>query len=307
MMYQENTHPHACGSAQAAEALSARLDGELSAEENAALTAQLAACPACAAEAERLSRVRAAIADAEYTPPASLRAGVLAAIRREKRLRLIRKISTVGAVGAAAMLCVVIGIGFNGASDAEFAPMAGNHMADAVNAEPEKAEMADAAMFPAEEAPRALTAETDAVRGVWLPEGARSLPADVDLQAAFSADGVARLAEEQLGVLCIIETASDGSAPLVRDARDGRTLSLADFTGDALPALTQLLRVYGMQQAGVSAETRYRPTLAGLVLLTDAGEYLLPWDAAAVLSDCVARWHLTEAPLCAPVGSEPIA
>lgn len=304
MMNQDNSHVSpALDCTQVGDLLSARLDDALTAEEGAALDAHLAACPVCAAEAERLRCLRSEIANAAYTPPAGLRAGVLAAVRREKRMRLIRRITSIGAVGIAAMFCIVIGIGVGrGGQAADFSPMAGNRALEAddylqTDAEAEK--VADAP----ECAPAEIAAPV--VMAVRLPDEARSLPkADVSPQYAVEQEALAddtavRLAEEQVGVLCVIETADDLFTPLVCDMRTGEALSLFDFVGgeDALAALTALA------QTALTADTPYRPTSAGLVLLTADGTISLPWNMSPVLADCIVRWRMNEAPLCAPAGS----
>ena len=116
MMYQEeNLHISSdSGCAEIRERLSVYLDGELPAAEATALEAHLAVCPACADEAEKLRRLCAELAAAALTPPPALRAKVLAAVRREKRARMIRRFTSIGAVGIAAMFCVIVIGGFIG-------------------------------------------------------------------------------------------------------------------------------------------------------------------------------------------------
>lgn len=107
---------------------------------------------------------------------------------------------------------------------------------------------------------------------------------------AISGNADARLAEEQIGTLCIIELddGRSGVRYLVYDLVTGSRLTLAEFLGDAIaPAAL-----------GAEADTPYRPTAAGLCLLLPTGEKCIPWSENDTLAACVTRYAMTKPPLC---------
>ena len=89
--------------------ISARLDGELSQQEEAALTAHLQECPACRELSAQLQQLRTAFSPVgEADVPAALSQSVMNKIRTERlasRRRMIRRIS-----GLAACLLLCVGV-----------------------------------------------------------------------------------------------------------------------------------------------------------------------------------------------------
>lgn len=121
---------------QAVEAVSAALDGELTAAEQAELEAHLSVCPACRALAEDFSALNAAMTENEPAPPLELADRVMARIAEENRVVHISAGRRPGrrrwmSLAAAAALVVCAGglgvwlknggIGMDGASGAPMA------------------------------------------------------------------------------------------------------------------------------------------------------------------------------------------
>lgn len=108
--------------------------------------------------------------------------------------------------------------------------------------------------------------------------------------AAMLANPDARLADEQIGTLCVIELddGRNGVRCLVYDLITGDRLTLAEFL--AVPNGPALL--------GAEEDTPYRPTAAGLCLQFTTGEKCIVWDENDTLSDCVTRYAMTKQPLC---------
>lgn len=93
------------------EILSCFLDGELSAEESASVTAHLHECEHCRAEYEALCHIAHLTKAARAEAPASIREGVTVSLEKELRIRRIRQIKT--AVGTtAAALVLMVGLSF---------------------------------------------------------------------------------------------------------------------------------------------------------------------------------------------------
>mgnify|MGYP000345574540 CR=1 FL=1 len=92
------------------EQISRRLDGDLNAQEQAALEEHLAACPQCRALARELAELHQLMGELEETPaPDTLAPSVMAAIRREKKpvpLGLRPWFRTVGGLAACAVICL---------------------------------------------------------------------------------------------------------------------------------------------------------------------------------------------------------
>lgn len=104
----QNT-PHSLPDCDAVgELLSAYLDGELTEGEKETVEAHLQTCDACRQLVDALANLRQEMGEAELTPPPALREAIMTQVHRENRLRRIRRLTTVGSVGAAAMLCFVI-------------------------------------------------------------------------------------------------------------------------------------------------------------------------------------------------------
>lgn len=105
----ENHLPHgdsAC--AEIGEQLSAYLDGELPADARTAVEAHLRECPDCARLCTALQALRTDIAGAQLDPPPALHERVMAQVRREARMRRIRRFTAAASAAAAAMFCFVI-------------------------------------------------------------------------------------------------------------------------------------------------------------------------------------------------------
>lgn len=89
--------------------IGARLDGELTAQEEAVLTAHLQSCPACRAIAEDMKGVHSALAAVgEVDAPAELSQRVMSKIKAEKRHNRRRFVRRVSALAACLLLCVGI-------------------------------------------------------------------------------------------------------------------------------------------------------------------------------------------------------
>lgn len=92
------------------EQISRGLDGDLTAQEQAALEEHLAACPQCRALARELTELHQLMGELEETPaPDTLAPSVMAAIRREKKpvpLGLRPWFRTVGGLAACAVICL---------------------------------------------------------------------------------------------------------------------------------------------------------------------------------------------------------
>lgn len=94
---------------QCLDLISARLDGELTVQEEAQLTAHLQECPACRAIAEDLKQLHAKlVAVGEVKAPAELSQTVMAQITKEKNQKRRRFIRQLGGLAACLMLCVGI-------------------------------------------------------------------------------------------------------------------------------------------------------------------------------------------------------
>ena len=88
---------------QALEAMSARLDGELDAQQTQALEAHLAQCPECRRLFDELSRIDGAIPSLDAEAPEALTARVMEQVRREPRRAERRFPWLAGALAAAAV------------------------------------------------------------------------------------------------------------------------------------------------------------------------------------------------------------
>lgn len=97
--------------------ISARLDGELTAQEEADLTAHLQQCPACRAAAEEIKGLHSVLNDlGEVDPPAELSARVMERIQEERahtRRRFVRQLAGLAA-------CLVLCVGAMRISDATY-------------------------------------------------------------------------------------------------------------------------------------------------------------------------------------------
>lgn len=100
--------------------ISARLDGELTAQEEAELTAHLQTCPACRAIAEDLMGLHSALKDVgEVDAPKELSQNVMAQIKNEKqrtRRRFVRQLTGLAA-------CLVLCVGIVRVADASISDM----------------------------------------------------------------------------------------------------------------------------------------------------------------------------------------
>lgn len=87
--------------------ISARLDGPLSQQDQAELTAHLNTCPECRAIADDLANIHSSLSGAAAVPPAELAQGVMRSIRgqRTARKRIFRQLGT---LAACLVLCVGI-------------------------------------------------------------------------------------------------------------------------------------------------------------------------------------------------------
>lgn len=141
---------------QAVEAVSAALDGELTAAEQAALEAHLSVCPACRALAEDLSVLNAALTENEPAPPPELADRVMARIAEENRVVPISARRRPGrrrwmslAAAAALVMCAGGlgvwlkngGIGMDGASGAPMAYIGANSAASGASGSSDEARM----------------------------------------------------------------------------------------------------------------------------------------------------------------------
>lgn len=87
--------------------ISARLDGRLTAQEQAELDAHLQTCPACRAIAKELEGIHSALTELDEVPaPADLSSGVLAKIKAERNAGRRRVFRTVASLAACLVLCV---------------------------------------------------------------------------------------------------------------------------------------------------------------------------------------------------------
>lgn len=134
------------------ELISARLDGELTAQEQSELDAHLQICPACRAIANDLDGLHSALADLGEAPaPAALSAAVLSKIKAERqgsRRRIVRRLSALAA-------CLVLCVGVLRMTDATHSDLTRSTSANgAAHPEPalaDRAAPAEAARFVAEE------------------------------------------------------------------------------------------------------------------------------------------------------------
>lgn len=94
---------------KAMELLSAKLDGELDASEEALLAEHLAQCPECRALEQELLSLDAALRTAEEEPPAELAENVMASVRRERIRRTNTRRVLIWAA-AAAVLALFLGV-----------------------------------------------------------------------------------------------------------------------------------------------------------------------------------------------------
>lgn len=87
--------------------ISARLDGELTAQEQAELDAHLQTCPACRAIAKELEGMHSALTELSEVPaPAELSQTVLSKIKAERNANRRRVFRTVASLAACLVLCV---------------------------------------------------------------------------------------------------------------------------------------------------------------------------------------------------------
>lgn len=110
-------------------------------------------------------------------------------------------------------------------------------------------------------------------------------------------DPRASLAEQQMGILCIVEL-NDGKTvyPYVYSLTDGRRLTLADFLGDAFETLSATFPI--------APNTPFCPTAEGLILwLPESETVTLVWIAFPALTERAAHFGMNETPILAPEGS----
>lgn len=169
---------------QAVEAVSAALDGELTAAEQAELEAHLSVCPACRALAEDFSALNAALTENEPAPPPELADRVMARIAEENRVVPISAGRRPGrrrwmslAAAAALVLCAGGlgvwlkngGIGMDGASGAPMAYMGANSAASGAGGSGDRAAMDDQEPEAGE---RAFVEENGSLMGQPAPSAA---------------------------------------------------------------------------------------------------------------------------------------
>lgn len=87
--------------------ISARLDGPLSQQDEAELTAHLNTCPQCRAIADDLTNIHSALSGCAAVPPAELATGVMNTVRTTRTARK-RTFRQVGVLAACLVLCVGI-------------------------------------------------------------------------------------------------------------------------------------------------------------------------------------------------------
>lgn len=94
---------------RALELMSAALDGELTAEEQAQLQAHLEACPDCRAVYAQMQTMDSFLQEADAEPPAALHADIMHAVRQEKAASRRRFWAPAGLIAAAAALVLLAG------------------------------------------------------------------------------------------------------------------------------------------------------------------------------------------------------
>ena len=131
----------------------------------------------------------------------------------------------------------------------------------------------------------------------WKTPEAETNAADTDTLLGVSVLPSARLAEQQLGILCTVEfTEGDTTVPYVYDLTDGRRLTLANFMGDEMEELAAIFPL--------EPNTPFCPTAEGLVLhLAEDEIIILVWDAFPSLGKCVSRFAMDVTPLLSPDGA----
>lgn len=85
--------------------ISARLDGPLSPQDEAELTAHLNTCPHCRAIADDLANIHGTLSGCTVVPPAELAEGVMKSIRGQRTARR-RAFRQLGALAACLVLCI---------------------------------------------------------------------------------------------------------------------------------------------------------------------------------------------------------
>ena len=271
---------------EALELISARLDGALSPDGEAALEAHLAQCPACGALLADLEEIHAALDGAEEVPPpADLKDKIMAAVAREqvvplpapkKRRPSWRAWGSIAAVLALALLGGGLLHNLGGAGGTSTAPMAaggaaprGVYSAPAGSCAPEAA---------AQVADPSEAVSEDAGSGQAQPElgGAMPTPAPAPALQSEGQDTVVapftatkRITADTLpDTVCGVLTLPAGSAPALdayfsAQAEDGLHyyLPAADF--QALAASCDGGAVLDESGEGIDPEAEY-----GLVILT---------------------------------------
>ncbi|MBQ3277009.1 MAG: zf-HC2 domain-containing protein [Oscillospiraceae bacterium] len=216
------------------ELISARLDGELTEQEEIALRAHLEECENCRAYRDALRAVTGAEADLP-APPAELTGRIMDAVRREaapgktEKIVPLRRYLRPAALAAAAALVIWAGwrtLGPKGSAKtaaAPMAPMAAVSMAAADSAEAEEAAPEEAEIFMAEAA---------AVPAAGLDTGseangdeARDAQADAEtpLVTAATADSVNAAAKTEGGCRYILCRGANGE-PLSEGTADADAL-----------------------------------------------------------------------------------
>ena len=183
--------------------ISARLDGELTAQEQAELDAHLKTCPACRAIADELTGMHAALTELGEVPaPAALSAGVLSKInaqRQADRRRFIRRLTTLAA-------CLVLCVGVVRITDASYSDLtrsSGATKADGFSylarSESTLADQAAPAEAEAQAAPKAACYAADDAKFKALPLSIDAYPLTQTVidrlptaQLLDSADGLSR-------------------------------------------------------------------------------------------------------------------
>ena len=108
MSVNQQNPDHKPHCAEVGEQLSAYLDGELCASDAEAVEAHLRECPECARLCAALRALRAELAEAQLDPPPTLHTRVMATVRKENRLRKLRRFTVAASAGLAAMFCFVV-------------------------------------------------------------------------------------------------------------------------------------------------------------------------------------------------------
>lgn len=187
------------------EQLSAYLDGELSQAEAQAVEAHLRACDDCAMLCQALSALRTEIAGAQLDPPPELHEKIMVRVRRENRMRRLRRITAAASAGVAAMFCFVV---IGGAMQASKRT---GTMDEAMNLSP-KADMA------------LDLADADGLAAEAVTGGV--LDTTIEAPLTFAATGLAHMADEAAAA----GTDASGGATAFRSFPNGQDTSAPSTT-----------------------------------------------------------------------------